>query len=117
VNGNPVSITGSVYQNNATSVLDAVPLRNELHQNYPNPFNPSTLIRFEVSTKASVSLKIYDVLGRELTVLANGILPAGTHSAVWDGSAYSSGVFFCVLRINEENKPMFVQTRRMMLVK
>jgi hypothetical protein len=56
-----------------------------LHHSVPNPFNPSTEIRFEVPIPAHVSLRIYDVTGRLVAVLVDGELPAGTHSAHWDG--------------------------------
>ena len=66
-----------------------------LLQNYPNPFNPSTTISFVLPSKSMVSLKIFDVLGREVTTLVhNEMLSAGTYSKQWNASAYCSGLYF-----------------------
>ena len=65
-----------------------------LFQNYPNPFNPSTVIRFHLIKSCNVSLRIYDVLGREVAVLVSGRLSAGDHEIVFDGSNMPSGVYF-----------------------
>jgi len=59
-----------------------------LSQNYPNPFNPSTNISFSMSSRSKVSLKIYDVIGREVTALINGELSAGRHTLRWDASGF-----------------------------
>ena len=56
-----------------------------LYQNYPNPFNPATSIRYEITKASSVVLQVYDVLGREVRVLVNGVKPAGLHEVKWDG--------------------------------
>jgi hypothetical protein len=66
----------------------------ELLQNYPNPFNPSTNIEYQIPTSKFVSLKVLDLLGREVAVLVNGIMPAGIHTATWDASTMASGVYF-----------------------
>ncbi len=66
----------------------------ELYQNYPNPFNPSTEIRFALAEPARVSLVVYDALGREAASLADGHYEAAFHSAVWNASGQSSGVYF-----------------------
>ncbi|MEK6571634.1 MAG: phosphodiester glycosidase family protein, partial [Bacteroidota bacterium] len=65
-----------------------------LYQNYPNPFNPSTRIRFEVAGSGYVSLKVYDVLGREITTLVNEIKQRGTYEVEWDARGLASGVYF-----------------------
>ncbi len=66
----------------------------KLEQNYPNPFNPSTVIAYQVSTKSLVTLKIYDMLGREIVTLVNSELEAGQYSVSFNGSGYSSGVYY-----------------------
>ncbi|MGE5314636.1 MAG: alpha/beta hydrolase-fold protein [Acidobacteriota bacterium] len=65
-----------------------------LEQNYPNPFNPSTRIRFFLARTSPVRLAIYDVLGREVAVLVNGRMEAGSHSVEWNAGAASSGIYF-----------------------
>ncbi len=93
------------YLTTATSVKEPyiVPNQWSLEQNYPNPFNPSTVIQFVVRSSGSkigpdrggfVSLRVYDVLGREVATLVNGRLNTGAHSVVFDGSKLASGVYF-----------------------
>ena len=84
----------------------------ELSQNFPNPFNPSTIIRFQLPTAATVSLKIFDVLGREIQTLIQQKMTAGNYSAEWDGSHFASGVYFCRLQAGD-----FVQTKKLLLLK
>lgn len=69
-----------------------------LHQNYPNPFNPSTTIRFELSEGSDVKLAVYDMLGRENTVLINQYLSAGSYTFSFSGITLSSGIYFYELR-------------------
>jgi hypothetical protein len=72
-----------------------VPDRFELAQNYPNPFNPTTMIRFSLPTSGIVTLKIYNILGQEVKTLLNmQILDEGVQEIVFDGNAFSSGVYF-----------------------
>jgi len=85
----------------------------QLHQNFPNPFNPSTTIRFDVRTSGNVSLKVFDVLGREIAVLADEYLRTGSYERVFDGSDIPSGVY--VYSLNVDGKQIGV--RRMTLVK
>ncbi len=70
------------------------PLTFALMQNFPNPFNPSTTIKFTLAGNAMVSLKVYDVNGRDVSTLVNGHMTAGEHSVVWTPSNLSSGVYF-----------------------
>ena len=65
-----------------------------LTQNYPNPFNPATVFSFSVPAQSLVSLKIYDVLGREVAVVVSQEMPAGNYSRQWNASALPSGVYF-----------------------
>jgi hypothetical protein len=88
-----------------------------LHQNYPNPFNPVTKIRFQIpafveTTRRVVSLRIYDVLGKEIAVLVNEELKPGTYEVEWNASNFSSGVYFYSLSTGE-----FIQTKKMVVVK
>ncbi len=91
-----------------------------LHQNYPNPFNPTTNINFSIPLSRGVSegrgvlvrLVIYDILGREIAVLVNERLTPGTYEVEWDGSNFSSGIYYYSLVTTE-----FIETKKMVLIK
>ncbi|MFZ1319941.1 MAG: FG-GAP-like repeat-containing protein [Ignavibacteria bacterium] len=89
-----------------------VPDKFELHQNYPNPFNPVTNIKFDINRSSDVRLNIFDALGRKISEIINEKLQPGTYNAVFDGSDFSSGVYFYKLETDG-----FVETRRMILLK
>ena len=93
-------------------VSAVVPEKFELHQNYPNPFNPSTTIRFDVRTAGNVSLKVFDVLGKEVEVIVNEYLKSGSYSVQFSGDDLPSGVYYYELRAES-----FSETKRMVLVK
>jgi hypothetical protein len=84
----------------------------ELAQNYPNPFNPVTMIRYQIPTAETVSLKVYDVLGKEVATLVSGRQEAGNYAVPFNASGLSSGMYFYRLQAGS-----FVETRKMMLVK
>ena len=83
-----------------------------LSQNYPNPFNPSTVLRWQQPETGIITLKIYDVLGREVITLVNEELSAGKHEVIFDASQFSSGIYFYQLKAGS-----FVQTKKMILIK
>lgn len=87
-----------------------------LSQNYPNPFNPSTMINYELPFNASVSVKIYDMIGKEVRTLASGYQVAGTYTVSFDASNLSSGIYFYVLRASTGNNEV-VKSMRMILTK
>jgi hypothetical protein len=84
----------------------------ELAQNYPNPFNPTTTIRYQIPTAEVVSLKVYDVLGKEVATLVSGRQEAGSYAVEFNAAGLSSGVYFYRLQAGG-----FVETKKMMLVK
>ncbi len=88
----------------------------ELNQNYPNPFNPSTVISYILPYDASVSLKIYDMLGREVKSIVNDRQSAGTYNYKFDASNFASGIYFYVLRASGSSAE-FSKTMRMILTK
>ncbi|MFH2049197.1 MAG: T9SS type A sorting domain-containing protein [bacterium] len=113
--------TGEVIFGNPTDVTPIetpiLPESFQLSQNYPNPFNPETNISFDIPFKSVVSIKIYNILGEEITTLVENKLSAGKYSVIWDGTAFdgrkvSSGIY--LYRINAGN---FTETRKMILLK
>jgi hypothetical protein len=93
-------------------IAQGIPHAFKLEQNYPNPFNPSTTIRYQVPTQSHVTLKVFDVLGREVATLVNEAKEPGTYTVQWDAAGVSSGVYFYRLKAGD-----FVQTRRMMVMR
>lgn len=84
----------------------------KLYQNYPNPFNPITKIKFEVPVSGFVSLKIYDIIGREVENLISENLHYGSYEVTFDGTNKASGIYYC--KIATDN---FQEIKKMMLVK
>jgi phosphatidylserine/phosphatidylglycerophosphate/cardiolipin synthase-like enzyme len=95
------------------TISEVVPMNYALNQNYPNPFNPATKITFDVAKLSNIKISVFDVLGREVSVLVNKQLNAGQYATEWTASNYPSGVYFYVLNVNGEN----VNTKKMVLKK
>ncbi len=93
-------------------VDNKIPDKYSLSQNYPNPFNPTTNIEFRIADFGFVSLKVYDILGREVATLVNEEKPAGSYNVSFDASSLSSGVYFYRL-----NSGSFISTKKMILLK
>lgn len=89
-----------------------IPSDYTLEQNYPNPFNPITLIKYNLPSNGIVSLKIYDISGKEVSTLVNEQQRAGTYEYSFDAGELSSGVYYYILSTNE-----FTETKKMILVK
>ena len=89
-----------------------VPDKFILYQNYPNPFNPTTNIKFDLKNQGKVKLRIFNALGMEISSLINESLQQGTYQAVFNGSDYSSGIYFYKLETDD-----FQETKRMILLK
>ncbi|MBI2428095.1 MAG: T9SS type A sorting domain-containing protein, partial [Ignavibacteriales bacterium] len=85
----------------------------ELHQNYPNPFNPTTQIKFSLDVRSTISLKVYDVLGKEVEEIASGEYEAGAYTASFNAQSLSAGIYFYSLKTSEG----FVQTKKMLFLK
>lgn len=94
------------------NVGSQIPDNFMLYQNYPNPFNPKTTINYDLPITSYVKLVIYDVLGREIKVLADEEFCAGKYEVEWDASNYPSGVYFYKLAA-----PAYTETRKMILLK
>ncbi len=89
-----------------------VPDEYSLSQNYPNPFNPTTKIDYQIKDKGFVSLKVFDMLGREVADLVNGTKDVGQYSVEFDAKNLPSGVYIYSLKVND-----FVQINKMTLLK
>ncbi len=94
------------------------PERFSLNQNYPNPFNPSTTIPYQLPVAGFVSIKIYDLLGREVAQLVNGTHQPGYYLTRWDGSSAVSGPYYVSIRISGEHGQMiYGKVAKMLLLK
>lgn len=103
-----------LYEKIATSVdgNDSPLEKFSLSQNYPNPFNPTTTIRFSLPQYEHVTLKVFDVLGREMVTLVDGELSPGEHSTPFEATNLSSSVYFYQLRAGS-----YIQTKKMLIIK
>ncbi len=109
------AIVGSRTYGTVTEVFNSggvSPVQVLLDQNYPNPFNPSTTIKYELPKSSVVRLSVYDILGREVSVLVNERNNAGSYEVKFDGSNLASGVYFCRLQAGD-----FTQTKRLLLLR
>ena len=96
-----------------------IPKTHSLRQNYPNPFNSTTKISFALPKTGLVTIKVFDVLGKEIETLVNESLKPGTYETAFDGSSYPSGVYFyrLVFRHGGSSTDGFTETKRMVLIK
>ena len=109
------SYNGKIYKfegEPVTSVGDNIPHNFELRQNFPNPFNPDTVIEFTLQNKEFISLRIFDVLGKEISALINKEMSRGTHKVNFSGDNLSSGVY--IYRLSSDK---FSSSKTMMLLK
>ncbi|MBN2088856.1 T9SS type A sorting domain-containing protein, partial [candidate division KSB1 bacterium] len=109
IHGEPGQKNVSVHADNEKSQ----PATFTLMQNYPNPFNSRTVISFSLPTKSKVRLKVFDMLGREVTILVNEELTAGTYNRQWNALEFVSGIYFYQLATNTG----LVQTKKLLLLK
>ena len=102
--GTVLSVEGSADQ--------TTPQTYTLDQNYPNPFNPSTVISYRLPLTGHVSLKVYDMIGREVATLVNEVKATGSYEVMFDASKLSSGIYFYQLKSGQFNS-----VKKMMLIK
>jgi hypothetical protein len=93
-------------------IAGEIPIAFSLGQNYPNPFNPSTTIEFSLPHSEYVTLKIFDILGREVAVLADQRLQAGVYTKTWNAQKMPSGVYLVRMQAGT-----FSETKRLVLLK
>lgn len=109
--------TSGIYRRGINTITNIqnesnLPTSYSIHQNYPNPFNPTTKIAFDIPKVSRVKIAIYDISGREVSVILNENLQAGTYERQWDGSHFSSGVYFYKITAGD-----FIQSKKMLLIK
>jgi hypothetical protein len=109
-------IPGQIYELTAPTRINnintTIPDKFVLYQNYPNPFNPTTNIKFQIRDSRFVTLKVFDALGREVAILVNENLSAGSYNVDWNASAYPSGVYFYKLQTDN-----YSEVKKMILTK
>lgn len=105
-----VRLTGNLT--GISAVSNELPEGFSLQQNYPNPFNPSTKIKFSIANATFVKMAVYDVTGKEVEILVNENLSAGTFEVDFNASGLTSGVYFCKITAGE-----FTDVKKMMLTK
>jgi hypothetical protein len=93
-------------------ISNEIPASYKLYQNYPNPFNPATRIKFAIPRKSFITLKIFDITGREVLKVTETEMNAGSYSYDWNASGFASGIYF--YRLTGEG---FTDTKKMLLVK
>ena len=123
----PLAVNGSTYDFTGYRIIVSWILANatdvstdrstivksfSLSQNYPNPFNPSTTISFRLPSKSFVSLKVFDIMGREVATIVSGEMPAGSYSQQWNASNMSSGIYFYRLQAGT-----YLETKKLILLK
>jgi hypothetical protein len=113
-NGTVIKLIDSVLTILGNVNQTAIPKEYSLEQNYPNPFNPVTKIKYSVpQNNVNVKLSVFDLLGREVIVIVNGIQKSGEYEVTFDGSNLSSGMYFYKLQAGTE----FTDVKKMILVK
>jgi hypothetical protein len=100
---------GSIGINNLSN---EIPKKYVLEQNYPNPFNPATNVKFSICNTQFVTLKIHDMLGREVANLVNEQLAPGTYEVDWNASQFPGGIYFYTLTAGD-----YMETKRMTMIK
>ncbi|MDI6802650.1 MAG: T9SS type A sorting domain-containing protein [Bacteroidota bacterium] len=103
---------GPIMLNPTNVPVEAVPSVFALNQNYPNPFNPSTVINYQLATDNYTTLKVYNIIGKEVATLVNGYQTAGYHQVTFDGSQLSNGIYFYKLQSGNN-----VEVKKLTLVK
>jgi hypothetical protein len=92
--------------------VSGLPSKYQLEQNFPNPFNPATTIRYSIFKTSNVSLKVFDMLGREVQTLVNTMQAPGQYSVTLNAQSLGSGVYFYRL-----NAGTFTETKKLMMLK
>jgi hypothetical protein len=106
------AIKTNITANSVSGENGSIPANYDLTQNYPNPFNPTTNLRFSLPKAGNTSLKVYNILGKEVMVMFDGYMDAGIYNATLDASSLSSGVYFYTLKSGN-----YTETKKMNVIK
>jgi hypothetical protein len=114
-----VHFSNGVSVNTLTGVSEqGLPRKFALSQNYPEPFNPSTTIRYQLPQASHVTLKVYDILGREIATLIDEMQEAGYQSTTWRGENVATGIYFYrILATSPTGESLFTETRKCVVLK
>jgi hypothetical protein len=107
-----IDLDGKYEYSDVVNVTLAAPANFAIEQNFPNPFNPTTSIQYQVSGTSNVTIKVYDVLGKDVATLVNETKTPGKYEVKFDGSTLSSGIYFYKLTAGD-----FIQTKKLILMK
>ncbi len=112
-----IDFDGTYSFSNTIEADFSMPLAFELSQNYPNPFNPTTVIKFAIPSASKVTVKVFDILGREVAVLANQDFAAGRHNLEFNASGLTSGAYFYTINTEGVDGSKNQAVKKMMLIK
>ncbi len=104
-------ILGKNYATMHVTQNNAMPKEFMVYQNYPNPFNPTTKVKYDIPKEGFITIKIYDIIGREI-YSANEFKLPGRYEMTFDGSKYASGIYFYRIQAGD-----FVHSKKMLLIK
>ncbi|MED5256725.1 MAG: T9SS type A sorting domain-containing protein, partial [Candidatus Neomarinimicrobiota bacterium] len=94
-----------------------IPNEYHLYDAYPNPFNPVTTLRYDLPQKSMVTIKIYDMLGREVNTIVNQVQDAGFQSIIWDGTSTNGSAVAAGIYLYQIQTEQFTQTKKMVFLK
>ena len=112
-----VDLDGTSTYSNVVEIIVDMPKVFSLEQNYPNPFNPATQINFSLAVDSKVSLKIFNILGQEVSTLLNNNMSAGSHQIMFNAANLPSGVYIYKIEANGLKGSNFRSVRKMILTK
>ncbi|KXK48050.1 MAG: glycosyl hydrolase family 88 [Chlorobi bacterium OLB5] len=101
---------------NTNTAINNQPNQFRLHQNYPNPFNPTTSIRYDIPQSSQITIKVYDILGKEVFSF-NEYKLAGSYEVKFDGSNLASGMYFYSIKAETSQRDVFTETKKKVLLK
>ncbi len=114
---NVVVTTGGLYKQMEETTTQPILENFLLFDNYPNPFNPTTTISYNIPQRSNVSLKVFDILGREVQELVNGVREAGENHVQFNAESLSSGVYIYTITASNGNSILFRESKQMILMK